>query len=165
MRPDWVEWESVLRPLRKKNVDFAALWASSPKYEEAFKKIGQAVAEDVVLAHPDFEAAAKPDESGRPFEAFFDASDYAWAANLTQRPELFVAPKIVQMAGAAFTRRFSVVGRQWSVSCMRCGKACWPLIVLFEGSSFNAISTIRATSSPRPSWIIGGGARRCQIGP
>ena len=77
MRPDWVEWESVLRPFRKKNVDFAALWASSPQYEEAFKKIREAVAEDVVLAHPDYEAAAKPDESGRPFEGFFDACDYA----------------------------------------------------------------------------------------
>ena len=65
----------MLRPFRKQNVDFAALWASDPKYEETFKKIRAVVAEDVVLAHPDYEAAARLDESGRPFEGFFDASD------------------------------------------------------------------------------------------
>ena len=56
------------------------LWSSNPKFGEAFKKIREAVAEDVVLSHPDYEAAARPNESGRPFEGFFDASDYGWAA-------------------------------------------------------------------------------------
>ena len=127
MRPDWVEWESVLRPFRKNNVNFAALWASSPKHEEAFRKIRQAVAEDVVLAHPDYEAAAKPDESGRPFEAFFDASDYSWAANLTQRPEPLVAPNIIQMAGAAFME----VQRRWS-AMERELYALWQGVLAFD---------------------------------
>ena len=69
----------MLRPFGNKDVDFAALWASDPKYEEAFKKIRAVVAEDVVLAHPDYEAVARLDESGRPLEGFFDESDYSWA--------------------------------------------------------------------------------------
>ena len=59
---------------------------------------------------PDYEAAARLDESGRPFEGFFDACDYGWAGALGQRPEPLVAPKIIQMAGAAFTE----VQRRWS---------------------------------------------------
>ena len=117
----------MLRPFRKNNVDFAALWASAPKYEEAFKKIRAAVAEDVVLAHPDYEAAARPDESGYPFEGFFDASDHSWAGTLTQRPEPLVAPKIIKMAGAAFTE----VQRRWS-AMERELYALWQGVLAFD---------------------------------
>ena len=41
MRPEWVEWELVLRPFRRKGVDFRALWGSDPRYQEAFQ-IGRA---------------------------------------------------------------------------------------------------------------------------
>ena len=60
MRPEWVEWEGVLRPFRKKGVDFAGLWANDPKYEAAFLEIRLALSEDVVLVPVDYEAAANP---------------------------------------------------------------------------------------------------------
>ena len=40
---------------------------------------------EVVLVTPDWPVAAAPWDSGRPFEAFYDASDESWCACLTQR--------------------------------------------------------------------------------
>jgi hypothetical protein len=74
MDPQWIEWELVLRPFRKKNADFS-VWHSDPKYREAFLKIRQGLTEKAILVHIDFEAAANPELSGRPLEMFIDASD------------------------------------------------------------------------------------------
>ena len=60
------------------------------------------LARDVVLHHPDFSAAAKPMESGRPFEIFIDASDDGWAAVLTQRDTPHGTPKIVSVVAKGF---------------------------------------------------------------
>ena len=38
MDPEWVKYEQVLRPLRKKNADFT-MWKQDKKYREAFEKI------------------------------------------------------------------------------------------------------------------------------
>ena len=74
MDPAWVEWETVLRPFRKKGADFA-LWHSDPKYREASLKIRAGLNESATLVHIDYEAAANPKVSGRPLEIFLDASD------------------------------------------------------------------------------------------
>ena len=60
------------------------------------------MAKDVVLYHPDVQAAAHPELSGRPFEIFVDASDYGWAAVLTQREEPHGAPKIIDIIAKGF---------------------------------------------------------------
>ncbi len=87
--PEWLDHERVLRPFRKKGVDFRSLWhgPGGVKYRNAFLAIRKALAEGAILHHPDFQAAANPEESGRPFEIFIDASDYGWAACLCQRAE------------------------------------------------------------------------------
>jgi len=109
MAPDWIQWELVLRPFRKKGSDFG-LWHKDPKYLEAFLNIRSALCRDVVIRHVDYVAASKPEESGRPFEMFVDASDYGWAATLCQRPEPMRAPKIVSIVA----KGFSDVQQRWS---------------------------------------------------
>jgi len=166
MRPGWTDWEATLRPFRKKGVDFQELWNSDKVYQESFEKIREAASEDVVLVHPDYEAAARPDESGRPFEAFFDASDFGWAATLTQRSEPLAAPKIIMIVGAAFTD----VQRRWS-AMERELYALWQgvlgfdrIIRGFKVSRSTATLTTKTTCFPKRSWITAGGARRCPTG-
>ena len=54
------------------------------------------------MHHVDHVAASRPEESGRPLEMFADASDYGWAAVLTQRPEPGRAPQVVSVIAKAF---------------------------------------------------------------
>jgi hypothetical protein len=107
---DWVKHEQVLRPFRKKGCEFEKLWTSDTKYKEAFLKIREMMSESVVIRHVDHVAAARPHESGRPFEMFIDASDYGWAAVLCQRPEPGKAPVII----AVIAKGFTDVQQRWS---------------------------------------------------
>ena len=68
------------------------------------------LAEDAILHHPDFLAASRPAESGRPFEIFVDASDYGWAAVLTQRATPHGPPEIIDITA----KGFSDVQLRWS---------------------------------------------------
>ena len=101
--PNWVKHEQTLRPFRKKGCDFKKLWGFTPVYKDAFMKIRGMMADNVVVHHVDHVAAARPHESGRPFEMFIDASDYGWAAVLCQRPEPGKAPKIISVIAKGFT--------------------------------------------------------------
>ena len=115
MDPEWIKSEMVLRPFRKKDVRFESLWNSDPKYEEAFKKIRLMLSEGATLTHIDYEAAARPELTGRPLEMFIDASDYGWAGTLTQRPAPHAAPKIVAIVAKGFTdvqQRWSAMERE-----------------------------------------------------
>lgn len=96
MSPEWLEREWVIKPFRKKGCDFS-IWHKDPKYKEAFCKIRGAWREKTVLAHVGLDTAAHPEVSGRPLGMFIDASDHAWAAALTQRPEAHAAPKIIRI--------------------------------------------------------------------
>ena len=40
MAPEWILWERVLRPFRKKGIEFAKVGGSHKKYEDAFLRIG-----------------------------------------------------------------------------------------------------------------------------
>lgn len=114
MDPEWVSWEKTLRPFRKKGADFK-LWYTDPKFRESFLKIRQALSKDTVLLHVDYDAAAHPEESGRPLEMFIDASDYGWAATLCQRPKPFAAPKVIAINSKGFTdvqQRWSAMERE-----------------------------------------------------
>ena len=75
----------------------------------------------MVLVHIDHEAAARPEESGRPLEMLIDTSDYGWAAPLCQRPEPHKAPKVISILAKAFLDvqlRWSTMERDF----MRCGR-------------------------------------------
>ena len=83
----------VLRHLRKEGVEFAKIWNSDKKYEDAFLKVRARLSERTVLSHIDYEAAAKPAASRRPFELCIGAPDYGWSPTLTQRPGPYGAPR------------------------------------------------------------------------
>ena len=85
---------AVLSKFRKKHADFQ-LFLNEPRCLEAFYSMRKCLCEKAVLHYPDFVAAAHPDESGRPFEVFVDASDYGWAGVLTQRMVPHGTPKII----------------------------------------------------------------------
>ena len=108
--PTWVEHEQTLRPFRKKGVDFQRLWNSDTKYRQAFLTIRTMLSKHCIVSFCDYEAASKPEESGRPLEMFVDASDYGWAATLCQRPEPGKAPKII----AVIAKGFTDVQQRWS---------------------------------------------------
>ena len=73
------------------------------KYLVAFEKIRASLVGRCVRRHPDFQAAANWSKTGRPFEAFSDASDIGWAMVLTQRDRPHGTPKIIAIVSKAFT--------------------------------------------------------------
>ena len=79
---------------RKKGADFN-IFLNSKECLQAFETIRKCLCEGAVLHHPDFQAASHPEESGRPFEIFIDASDYGWAGVLCQRLVPHGTPKII----------------------------------------------------------------------
>ena len=56
-----------------------------------------------MLVNPAFEAAARPWVSGRPFEAFLDASDESWCVVLCQRLVPGGVPRIIAFVCKSFT--------------------------------------------------------------
>ena len=75
---------------------------------EGLKK-SSGIADEAALHAPDFLAAADL-ESGRPFELWIDASEYAWACVLAQREEKGGCPRPIAMYG----RSFSTTEANWS---------------------------------------------------
>ena len=71
-------------------------------YPEVFHACRLMLHSKVVLVHPDYEAAQKPLESGRPLELFVDASGSGWCGSLCQRPRPKSAPTIVAIAAQPF---------------------------------------------------------------
>ena len=76
---------------------------------QAFYGLRDSIAEKAALYAPDFLAAADPD-SGRPFELWIDASEYAWACVLAQRETKGGCPRPLAMYG----RSFSATEANWS---------------------------------------------------
>ena len=68
------------------------------------------LASDAVLVSPDYSAAAGPESSGRGFELWGDASEYAWGCVLAQRE----APEGCPRPIAAYGRSFSSTEQAWS---------------------------------------------------
>lgn len=52
-------------------------FAKDERAHQAFYELRDSIADEAALRAPDFSAAADP-ESGRPFELWIDASEYAW---------------------------------------------------------------------------------------
>ena len=65
---------------------------------------------ECVLATPNSEAAARPSESGGPFEAYIDANDESWCVALCQRDKPGGTPRII----AFICKTFSDEATRWS---------------------------------------------------
>ena len=100
--PDFSEKTKPLRAYQKKNADFS-LYANDTAAQHAREWLISRVLDRCVLVIPDWEAASKPWESGRPFEAFLDASDEAWCVVLCQRNEVGGVPRIIAFHCKSFT--------------------------------------------------------------
>ena len=112
--PEWLDHEKVLGIFRKKDASFS-WWAEDEKYSKAFYTLRGMLRDNCVLHHPRFQDAAEPEVSGCPFEMFIDASDFAWAAVLTQRLEPHGAPKIISIKAKSFDptqQRWSAMERE-----------------------------------------------------
>ena len=91
-----------MRYYLKKDADFAK-YASDTEAQEARRWIIDRVLTECVLVTPDWEAAARPWDSGRPFEAFLDASDESWCVALCQRDKAAGTPRIIAFICKTFT--------------------------------------------------------------
>ena len=80
--PTFQEHDRYLRPYTKKGVRFAD-YQKDEQAKAAFAALRQALAQDAALHVPDYAAAADP-TSGRPFELYIDASEFAWGCCLAQ---------------------------------------------------------------------------------
>ena len=78
--PEFPEKCKALRACTTKGADFSK-WKDDAEAVAARERLVSQTIERVVLAEP----AARPWESGKPFELFFDASDLAWCVVLCQR--------------------------------------------------------------------------------
>ena len=75
--PDYSEETKPLRAYVKKGADVGQFAADIPG-QQARKWLIEQTIDKVILVHPDFEAASRPWQSGRPFEVYIEASDLAW---------------------------------------------------------------------------------------
>lgn len=107
--PDLPELIAPLRKYLKKGARFEDYWEDAAA-QAARKRLITAVLKNCTIVTPDYEAAAKPFESGRPFEYFTDASDYGWRMVLTQRQTRSGTPQIV----AVVVRSFTTTQLKWS---------------------------------------------------
>ena len=78
---------------------------------ECFDKLISSIVDDAVLTWPDWEAAKEFTTSGRPFEIFVDASQYAIGCVLTQRASRDGPPRPI----AVFSTALSPVQMRWDV--------------------------------------------------
>ena len=98
-----------LRPYLKKGARFAD-YQKDDNATKAYSDMRAAVAEDAELACVDYRLAAKGIAGGCPLELYIDASDYAWAATLAQRPAPDKAPRPI----AVFNKSLTTTEANWS---------------------------------------------------
>ena len=82
--PAFHEHAQHLKTYIKKGSSFNE-WSSDSPAQKAFFALRESLAVDSVLVSPDYTAAADPEGSGRGFELWVDASEYAWGCVLAQR--------------------------------------------------------------------------------
>ena len=92
--------DQILRkrqPLRyylKKDSDFSK-YESDLEAQKARRWIIDRVLTECVCVVPDWKAASRPWESGRPFEGFLDGSDVSWCVALCQRDKPAGTPRLI----------------------------------------------------------------------
>ena len=107
--PDLSEKTKPVRQYLQKGADFT-VYADDHEAHDAREWIIQWTLEKCILLIPDWDAAAYPLESGRPFEAFLEASDESWCVCLCQRDKPGGIPRVI-----AFVRKgFVEEATRWS---------------------------------------------------
>ena len=107
--PDFPQVTKPLRVYSKKGHDFAT-YHNDTAAKHAREWLKSKLIEEVMLTTPDWKAAASPWDSGRPFEAFYDASDESWCVCLTQRAVPGGTPRPLGL----IARTFDDVATRWS---------------------------------------------------
>ena len=105
-------FDSLTAPLKKhrsKGARWEAYLEDKPA-QEATRQLKQSVATHTPLVNPDFEAAARYVESGRPFMLFVDASDYGYAAVLAQPATIHGTPRPI----AVLSKSFDMTQQRWT---------------------------------------------------
>ena len=98
-----------LRAYLKRDADFSK-YNSDSTAQEARQRLLDQVLTECVIVNPNWDAAARPWESGCPFEAYLDASDESWCVALCQRPKPRSTPRLV----AFICKVFSDEATRWS---------------------------------------------------
>ena len=81
-----------MTPYRKKGALFSDLMKDKAAVE-AVERLKRCVADKVPLVNPDYTAAGRYWETGRPFEIYIDASHFGWTAVVAQRAEPHAVPR------------------------------------------------------------------------
>ena len=113
--PEYSERTQALRKYQKKGADFS-MYANDTEAQQAREWLISTLIESIVLVVPDWEAASKPWLSGRPFEAYIDASDISWCVILCQRDTPGGTPRPIAMVCKSFTdeaTRWSAFEREY----------------------------------------------------
>ena len=161
--PDYSERVKPLRAYQKKGANFAD-FAEDKVAQEARLWLKSIILENCVLVLPDFVAASRPWHSGRPFEAFLDASDESWCVALCQRSEPAGCPRIIAFICKSFTdeaTRWSAFEREYY--CFKEGYAAiskyvtgFTLFMYFDHKNIEraeSVLTSRRASKKLVNWI------------
>ena len=161
--PDYSERAKPLRAYQKKGANFAD-FAEDKVAQEARLWLKSIILENCVLVLPDFVAASRPWHSGRPFEAFLDASDESWCVALCQRSEPAGCPRIIAFICKSFTdeaTRWSAFEREYY--CFKEGYAAiskyvtgFTLFMYFDHKNIEraeSVLTSRRASKKLVNWI------------
>ena len=107
--PRFVDKSLPLRKYTRKGSDFQ-MYEHGVAAQKAFQEIRNTLVDRAVLYAPDWEAAAYPWRSARPFEVYIDASDHSYCAVLCGRPSPHAPPRPI----AFFAKSFDEVATRWS---------------------------------------------------
>lgn len=120
------------QPLRKflKTVeeDRTIVFQDDAAAVQAFEKLKTSICQDAVLVRPDFDAAYRYKESGRPFEEYIDACDYGVAVTLAQKDATTLTPRPI----AIMSKSLSPVQNRWTTWEKELYAIIWAQSVLYR---------------------------------
>ena len=161
--PEFIEKTEPLHAYRKQGADFDAYKSDKAAHEAREWLISQTL-EKATLVQPDWQAAAQPWKSGRPFLIFIDASSVAWCSALCQQDKAGGPPRII----AFVSRGFDKLAQNWSAferefAAFRDGYEAmhkyvtgFPVFVLFDHKNIEraeVVLTNRRASKKLINWV------------
>ena len=161
--PDYSEKTKPLRAYLKKGSDFT-MFEKDTEAQRARTWLMNQTLEHCILVVPDWNAAAEPWLSGRPFEGYGDASDLSWCIVLCQRDKPDGTPRII----AFVCKTFSDEATRWSAFerefyCFKEGYAAiakyvegFPLFMYFDHKNVEraeAVLKSRRASKKLVNWV------------
>jgi hypothetical protein len=156
--PNFHDYDHHFRPYAKKGAKFADYQADAAA-QKAFLDLRKAVATDAALFTIDYSLASDP-KSGCPIELYIDASDYAWAVTVAQRPSPSKAPRPV----AVYNRSFTTTEQAWSTFEREPSPIAKPWLsrtICIRGSQSSRSQTTRTTCSLARYWATSVLTRSC----